>query len=270
MGRVAKATRKFEARHLKRTLDDRKDKAKLKQQFLTREKKKKKRTAEAEDGSDNEGAAPSTVPKSKRDGDGDPKLFEDMSVEQFFGGGFEIPEPAVAGKKTKKPKTPIAEKETPKEEAEGADDDEEEDDEFAKHKEQLAQLAEQDPEFFKYMQQNDPELLDFSMAERDPLLEIDDLSDEEDDEDDAPKKKKKKGKKEVETEDSTEVTMKDVKKWQKAMIEEKSLRCLRQVVLAFRSAAHANDVEEDKSMGGFKYSITNPNGMLPQLLLHVF
>ncbi|TGZ81849.1 Noc2-domain-containing protein [Ascodesmis nigricans] len=250
MGRVKKSTRKFEQNHLKRVLDDRKGKAKLKQQFLQREKKKR---ATKDDGSDDSGSDGEDAKTLTKKDDG-PKIFENMSVEQFFEGGFEVPETSSAGKKKKS-----APKSKPEPEPEATDDAsgaEEDEDEFEKHKEQLAALAEQDPEFFEYMKKNDPELLDFTMAERDTLSDVDDLSESEEAQAD---KKKKKGKKGEEKQESTELTMAEVKKWKKAMIEETSLRALRQVVLAFRSAAHANDVEEDKSIGGFKFSITNPN-----------
>lgn len=261
MGRVKKSTRKFEQKHLKRTLDDRKDKAKLKQQFQLREKKKKKRATQGDDSDGSGSDAEASKPLKKKD-DG-PKIFENMSVEQFFQGGFEVPEPSSAGKKKKKSTSEKKSKAEPEPENtdEGASESGEDEDEFEKHKDQLAALAEQDPEFYKYMKENDPELLDFTMAEKDNLSEVDDLSEAEDEQ-----AGKKKGKKE-EREDSTELTMADVKKWRKAMTEEKSLRALRQVVLAFRAAAHANDVEEDASMGGFKYSITNPNGMHPVFFL---
>ena len=131
--------------------------------------------------------------------------------------------------------------------------DDMDDDEFESHKNDLSALAEKDPEFFKYLQSNDPELLDFSMAERDDLAGIDDLSE---DEAEGGKKKKNMHHSDV----GNEVSMEDVKKWKEALIEKKSLRSLRQVVLAFRAAAHGNDVEEDNSQGGFKYTITNPNG----------
>ena len=273
MGQVKKATRKFESKNLTRILDDRKAKAKTKQGFLLREKKKLKRDLDAagEDG-DNDDDQPAK--KAKPEG---PQIFEDMSIEDFFAGGFEIPEAATKVEKSKgrkrkqdqelkptptpavtKPATAAAESED--DDDSEAEDDEVSEDELEAHQGTLSGLAEKDPEFFKYLKENDPELLDFSIAERDDLSSVDELSEGE-----AETGKSKKGKKGAN--EASEVTKADVKKWTEALVEKKSLRTLRQVVLAFRAAAHVNDVDEDASQGGFKYSITNPDGnSLPPLL----
>ena len=58
----------------------------------------------------------------------------------------------------------------------------------------------------------------------------------------------------IEGGDKVEITMATVKKWKDALTEQHSLRAMRQVVLAFRAAAYANE-EEGKE---FKYSIPNP------------
>ncbi|CCX30737.1 Noc2p family-domain-containing protein [Pyronema domesticum] len=250
MGRVKKSTRKFEAKHLTRTLDDRKAKKKTKQAYILREKKKAKRVSEraGEEGSEEEeDEAKIKAKQIKKDG---PQLFEDMSVEQFFAGGFEVPEAAPSKDKKRK----RDEKESKKETAEVEENAEDSADEFDEHKNDLSKLAENDPEFYKYLKENDPELLDFTMAERDDLSSIDELSEGEEEEE--TDKKSKKGKKEK---DSNDVSMEDVKKWKTALVENKSLRSLREVVLAFRAAAHVNDVEVDAKQGGFKYTITNPN-----------
>jgi nucleolar complex protein 2 len=258
MGRVKKSTRKFEAKHLTRTLEDRKSKKKVKQAFILREKKKAKRQANREDDAED-----GDEPKAKKQKPDGPQIFENMSVEQFFAGGFEVPKEGktkttTAGKRKRgaeEEKKPAQEEDEDEDMADAANDDSE-DDEIAQHKDTLGALADQDPEFYKYLKENDPELLDFSMAERDDLSSIDELSEGEDE---AVGKKKKKGKGVAE---SDEVTMAAVKKWKEALVDKKSLRSLRQVVLAFRAAAHVNDSEDDRGQGGFKYSITNPDGML--------
>jgi nucleolar complex protein 2 len=256
MGRVKKSTRKFESKHLTRTLDDRKAKKKLKQSFILREKKKAKRQANREeDDDDNEDGEPKAK-KQKPDG---PQIFDDMSVEQFFAGGFEVPEEgkATKGGKRKRGEEEKEQKESVQEDDEGMEDDSE--DEVVQHKDTLGALADQDPEFYKYLKENDPELLDFSIAERDDLSSIDEMSEGEDE---VAGKKKKKGK---EMAESDEVTMTAVKKWREALVEKKSLRSLRQVVLAFRAAAHINDSEDDRGQGGFKYTITNPDGKISRV-----
>lgn len=272
MGRVKKATRKFEKNHLKDTLDQRKAQAKIKQQFALRDRNKKKRQKErGNDSEDEEEAAAAAAKKAKEKKDG-PELFDDMSVEQFFQGGFEIPEAGPGAKKEKKKskKEKKAKEANGKrkrsegdEEAESAASEGEDGDELGAHMADLSALAEKDPEFFKYLKENDAELLDFTAAEHDDLAGIDDLSDGEEEE---PKKKSKKRKKSKDAEDevedpnaSIEVTLKDVETWKTALVENNSLRSLRKVVLAFRAAAHINDIQDDKNTG-YKYSITNSDG----------
>lgn len=289
MGRVKKATRKFEKNHLKDTLDQRKAQAKIKQQFALRDRNKKKRQKDrGNDSGDEAEAAAAAAKKAKEKKDG-PELFDDMTVEQFFQGGFEIPEAGPGAKKDKKKskkdrKDKADKKDKSTKRKRGKEDDDEEgeagspapegEDELDAHVADLSALAEKDPEFFKYLKENDSELLDFTVAEHDDLADIDDLSDGEEEE---PKKKTKKRKKSKHAEEeeeeenvedpnaSVEVTLKDVETWKTALVENKSLRSLRKVVLAFRAAAHVNDVQDSKAPG-FKYSIMNPDGELNSLI----
>ncbi|RPB16387.1 Noc2-domain-containing protein [Morchella conica CCBAS932] len=284
MGRIKKSTRKFEKNHLKDALDQRKAQAKIKQQFALRDRNKKRRKDDLGITDDDEAAAKARAEqkaKEKRDG---PELFEDMSVEQFFQGGFEIPEAGVVPKKGRKGKKEKKEKVKEDKKRKRDDDDKEETaeaeagedgedegeegsaDELEAHMKDLSALAEKDPEFFKYLKENDAELLDFTAAEHDDLAAIDDLSDGENDNDDEESKKKTKKRKKAKSsaEDansSIEVTLADVAAWKTALTTQNSLRALRNVVLAFRAAAHVNDVqgENTASSGGYKYSITNPD-----------
>lgn len=266
MGHVKKSTRKFESKHLTRTLDDRKAHKKTKQAFLLREKKKQKRQAargpNGDDGDDD--GTKDGQPKAKKQNPDGPRIFDDMSVEEFFAGGFEVPEAGVTKKAKAKGKRKRDEKEDEEmadakgggDHDDGDDHEHDEDDEVADHKNELNALAENDPAFYKYLKENDPELLDFATAERDDLSSIDELSEGEE------TSGNKKGKKQKEKGDGDEVSVADVKKWREGLVDKKSLRSLRQVVLAFRAAAHVNDVEEDAKQGGFKYTITNPDGTL--------
>ncbi|KAG0636474.1 Noc2p family-domain-containing protein [Tuber brumale] len=257
MGRIKKSTRKFEAKHLKKTLEDRKAHAKVKQRHQLAEKRKKRADGNADKCEE--------VKKARRK-DGDVELFEDMSVEQFFQGGFEVPETEKEKKRKKKGLKRKREEAEEKDNDEGGEEGEREsDDELETHRADLSALAEKDPEFFKYLQENDSELLDFTAAERDDLSGIDIMSESES-EDKAPKKKKRKKPKKGEGEEpaqndsagsSIEVTLKDVETWERALVEEKSLRSLKKVVLAFRAAVHISDVGDNDS--GYKYTITDAN-----------
>ncbi|KFZ08974.1 hypothetical protein V502_09017 [Pseudogymnoascus sp. VKM F-4520 (FW-2644)] len=272
-----KATRKFEKNHLKDSLERRKVGAKIKQKVQIKEKRALRNAKDAEflgkgKAEDGEEGAP----EAKAD------PFGEMNVDDFFAGGFEVPE-KLAKKNAKKAlgkrkrSEPEAEKEdegdssdASYEEAPVASDDEGsegEDEDMGMSKEAMEALAETDPEFYKYLKENDPETLDFD--EDADLAEVDGLSGSEAEEE-RPKKKSKKSKKakaaaveemEVDEEseeemlDETEVTKEMVAKWKKAMTEQHSLRAMRQVVLAFRAAAHVNE-DEGKD---YKYTITNPD-----------
>ncbi|KAG7087567.1 hypothetical protein E1B28_013522 [Marasmius oreades] len=107
-----------------------------------------------------------------------------------------------------------------------------EDDEGQNHLMELSTLAEKDPEFYKYLQENDRELLDF-----DPnSMQVADDGDEEAEEVDEDTK--------MAGERLPPLTSDTLRQWQKALLEQRSLRALRKLLIAFRSAAHMN--EEDQ------------------------
>ncbi|KAF3921526.1 hypothetical protein AA313_de0201146 [Arthrobotrys entomopaga] len=252
----SKATKKFEKNKLPEVLKQRNAVKKVKQ----RQKTSKKRKTEDREYYNDENASDDDSktkaqkkPKVASATDGD--LFDNMSVEQFFQGGFEVPsKPEKKDKKAKKEKS--GKRKRDEEVEEDVDNDEnsgeeaEGDDAIESHKDQLAALAEKDPEFFKYLQENDSELLDFKMAEEQDLDEISDLEDE----DDEPSSKKSK-KNKLDDGKSNIVKKSQVEQWEKSMKEQKSLRATREVVLAFRAAAHVGEAEEKN----FKYSIANPD-----------
>lgn len=286
----SKRTKTFERRHLTDTLKARKDFAKTKQRHQLNDKKKERRAKDNERAED----APPEKQKPKTDS----THFESMNVDDFFQGGFEVPaelpktEESKSTEQSKKRKRvlPVAAEKTKTEAAtttpadDGASDSDSEDDNLDL-KAQMAALAEKDPEFYKSLQEDDPELLNFEDAD---LGEIDALSgsDAEDDNDDQPKKKKQKKKSKKaklgddDSEDEAtsaagnEVTRAMIAKWGKAMVEQKSLRAAREVVLAFRAAAHVSD-DDDKD---YKYSVSNPDAYhellvialkhIPDVLLH--
>lgn len=268
----SKATKKFEKRHLKDTLQRRKEVAKIKQKKQVKDKQKARRAKENE----REEAEKPKAARTEANGE----HFKDMTVDEFFQGGFEIPEKP-SKKKSKSQSVPVQtgkRKRTAVEANDGNKDESESDsesvdsveafpiapdsgseieseDDDVDHRQQLESLKERDPEFYKYMKENDPELLDFEDAD---LAEIDLLSDD----DETPRKKRKTDKgstsdSEDEEETSSEVTKAIIRKWEKAMSEQNSLRALREVVLAFRAAAHLNE-ETGKT---YKYRVSNPDGI---------
>lgn len=265
-----KATKKFEQRHLKDTLDRRNSVKKIKQKQQLKAKKKARRVEE-NGGPD---AVADAAQDAKATRKADANAFQDMSVDDFFQGGFEIPEEP-AKKSSKKRKRP--EQAAEDAEAESSSDDSiahepvvgdgddasDSDEDPEDHKAQLDALAKNDPEFHKYLQENEPELLDADMGD------LGELSDE-----DEPKRKKRKSTGGDDSDDEVlgggknELKLPTVKKWAAAMKEQHSLRAAKETVLAFRSAAHVSDDDEKD----YKYSISNPevyHQLLTTALKHV-
>jgi nucleolar complex protein 2 len=97
-------------------------------------------------------------------------------------------------------------------------------DEGANHLIDLSKLAEKDPEFYQYLQENDRELLEFDLSNA-QSGDDEDADEDMDDED-----------------ISVPVLTRDIlKRWQKAILEHRSLRALRKLLIAFRSAVHMNE-----------------------------
>ncbi|KAK8075149.1 hypothetical protein PG997_009812 [Apiospora hydei] len=269
-----KATKKFESKHLKGVLDQRKAAAKVKQRAQVKAKKQLKTTKDGEFfKGPNDPDAPKKVGKDKT-----PNVGE-MSVDDFFGGGFEILDKSKDGKAAakqlgkRKRDQPAGDDEDPFEDGSDDDDassadeqqfgsddedaaDEEMDNAVGMSKDAMDALAKDDPEFYKFLKENDPEALEFDDAD---LAEVDDLSEGEE----QPKKKRKKASKksaedsDEEPVDDDELTREMVARWKTSMVENHSLRATRQVVLAFRSAAHLNedDAEGERRQ---KYNISSP------------
>lgn len=263
----AKATKKFESKHLKGVLDKRKTDAKVKQRFQAKAKKQAK-TRKDDDFFKGPKGDGEDVPDRKKKGPG--ANVAEMSVDDFFSGGFEIIDKKANGKKAGKlGKRKRGDPEADSDSDEGSEaagtappsdvdsDDDDDDDDRGMTKGALDALAEKDPEFYKYLQENDPEALDFD--ENVDLAEIDDLSSGEDEE--QPKKKRKKDKKAAEDESDDEFSSRNeltkpmVARWKVAMTEKNSLRAAKQLVLAFRSAAHLNEEDEENKQ---KYTISSP------------
>lgn len=265
-----KATKKFEKNHLRGVLDKRKATAKIKQRQQIKDKKQVRRAKDAEfykggkEGEDGEPVKP-IVTKGKS--------VNEMSVDDFFQGGFDEIIDKKAGKLGKR------KRDAPADDAELSDDsdtgallteqpagsDSEDEgqgseDERGMSKKTMDDLAEKDPEFYKFLKENDPEALDFD--DDADLAEIDELSgSEEEAEEEQPKKKRKKGKKSEDDEDDepaqrNELTRQLVASWRKAVEETKSLRAARQIVLAFRCAAHLNEADDDRPL---RWAINSPD-----------
>jgi nucleolar complex protein 2 len=260
----SKATKKFEQRHLKDTLERRKGFKQTKQKLQLKAKKKARR---AEENGRDVNADEDDKASAKGKQEQEKRAFNDMSVDDFFQGGFEVPElPKKKGSKRKRHAENDEDSESdsgdvPLHEAQGADDESDSNSEgdLEEFKEQLNALAEKDPEFHKMLQQDEPEVFDdldgLQLSDDEPepkrKRQKQDDSDEDEDMDDGPG-------------DKNELGMATLQKWRTLMSEQHSMRAAKEVVIAFRSAAQVSTSDaEDKP---FKYSVSDPE-VYHQLLL---
>ena len=260
-GKPKKSTKKFEARHLKDTLERRKDFAKTKQRQQIKAKRKARNAADNAKAEDLETPPPS----KKRKAQDTSQRLEAMVVDDFFQDGIEVPEQPIemSSKKVKgigkrKRVSDQASNDEASEESlrQEAFEDESEDgadtEGLEMSKGDLEALAEKDPEFYKHLKENDPELLDF---DEDALGDLEISEDEHPAASDGKKQKSAKPK-------TQDITLEIVRKWEAALSEEKSLRATREVVLAFRAAAYLNSDTGREH----KYSIPSPE-VYHQLLI---
>ncbi|KAI1743310.1 Noc2p family-domain-containing protein [Xylaria scruposa] len=265
-----KATKKFEQKHLKNVLEKRKAGAKIKQQHQLKAKKQARKATDAEFFKGPEDAEKAARAKSSKTAN-----VNEMSVDDFFGGGFEIVDEAPkANKPSKKLGKRKRDEPQPSQSDDDASDDLEisdteqpvasdsEDDDaeldggdLGMSKDAMEALAKDDPDFYKFLKENDPDALDFDDAD---LAEVDELSASE--EDDSPKKKRKKSAKPdtaAAPSLDNELTQEMVARWKTSITENHSLKAARQVVLAFRSAAHLNE-DDDDNVRKQPYTISSP------------
>ncbi|KAF9903112.1 Nucleolar Complex 2 protein [Linnemannia zychae] len=295
MAKAKKATIKYQKNHLKGAIEQRRKKQKATQIYKKRNPKKFGRGANGagssggagEEGEEEEGAEE----EEEKQDSGDEKS-KDMGVDEFFNNDLDSDdeEPEESDNEDFAGIDTIVEEDdgsdmdvpTPKKQT-AAEKKKQDAKEEAAKKIQLDALKEKDPEFYKYLQENDQELLDFDgeMEDLESEEEEEDEEDEEaeemdvdsDEEMEEEKPKKKKGKKEVEEEEMMDgiplVTKDMVAAWQSALVEKHSLRALRRLLLAFRAGAHLHDSEDDRT---YAYKINSPivfNKLVVTCLKHV-
>ncbi|CAB4253645.1 similar to Saccharomyces cerevisiae YOR206W NOC2 Protein that forms a nucleolar complex with Mak21p that binds to 90S and 66S pre- ribosomes [Maudiozyma barnettii] len=218
MGKTSKATKKFQSKHLNHTLEHRK------KEKLQKQKIKGRRGNKTEE-EKIKGALTRDEQKLKQSAK--EEVFKDMSVEEYFDKGIELPKENKKSKAARKAKSA------------GEDDGSSSEEEDMATS--MATLSKNDPEFFKYLQNNDKGLLDFGASN--PL---DGISDDEND-------------KEVEktTGDQPlqkiELTLTLVRQWKKTLREKPTLKLLRNVSVAFKGAVNMNN---DEHLEEYKYTIS--------------
>ncbi|ODQ55810.1 Noc2-domain-containing protein, partial [Saitoella complicata NRRL Y-17804] len=229
-----KATKKFQKNHLKETLDRRR---------AVKKNYKGKNVGPAKKGGANAQLSVEDLKAEKMR----EKELEEMSMGDFLAGGFEVPEgqDGVAAEDDGSAEEDDEDmEEDDEEEEETAAPSKKKENKAAQHKQDIEALKSQDPEFYKYLQENDAGLLDFSDAEDDDLANLD--SDAEDLDD--PSTPSASG--------AEVVTKAHLKRWRTALVSEHSLKALRRVVLAFRAAAHQG--EDNDANKTYKYAIQEP------------
>ncbi|POY74728.1 hypothetical protein BMF94_2204 [Rhodotorula taiwanensis] len=121
-------------------------------------------------------------------------------------------------------------------------------------------LAEKDPAFYKFLQENDPDLLKFD-ADATGDVDTSDDEDEDEEEDTAATKKGKKAKKgkDVKGKGKENVLTKEMLRgWQKEILETRSLRAFRKLLIAFRSASSAGSDPETADEDRERIQIHDP------------
>lgn len=225
MGKVSKATKKFQSKHLKRTLDQRKEQ---------KDHKKRTQGRRGNKSEEEKQRAALTKEEQKLKKSAKEEVFNDMSVEKLFENGFEVPKSA---KKGKKKQTKAAE-------------DEESSSEEEDMEQNMAELSEKDPEFYQYLKNNDKDLLDFSGTN--PLDGIDDNDSEE--ENDKETEEVHEEVQAVEEQEKVELTLKLVKQWKKQLRSNPSLKLIRNIVTAFKVAVNLN---KEENIEDYKYTATD-------------
>ncbi|KAG0089272.1 Nucleolar Complex 2 protein [Podila epicladia] len=293
MAKAKKSTIKFQKNHLKGAIEKRRQKQKATQIYKKRNPKKFGRGAQGAQGGSSGGVDEEengdNEEETEKQDSADEKT-KDMGVDEFFNNDLdsddEEPESDnedFAGIDTIVEDDDGSDADLPPKKQTAAEKRKQAAKEEAAQKIQLDALKEKDPEFYKYLQENDSELLDFDgemedlvSEEEDDEAEDDDeeMEDEEDEkmEEIKPTKKSKKTDEHVEEEsmDGIPLVTKDmVATWQSALVEKHSLRSLRRLLLAFRAGAHLHDAEDDRT---YAYKINSPivfNKLVVTCLKHV-
>ncbi|CCE82940.1 Piso0_002706 [Millerozyma farinosa CBS 7064] len=234
MAKSSKATKKFQKKHLKRTIDHRKEVQK-------HNKKKASRKSKSSNGHEN------STDKNKNE------VFDDMPVDEFFEGGFEEMDGKTSEDKNSSKSSEEASDES-SEESSGEEDEE-------TMKEELKSLQDKDPEFYRYLKENDDKLLDFEAVN--PLDAMSDSDEEEEDveeTEDKPSDEEPASKKA--STNKIEVSNELLEEWSKGL-SKPSLKLIKNIVAAFKAAVNVNRaVEED-----YKYTVTDPSVFNDLMLL---
>jgi nucleolar complex protein 2 len=198
MGKAPKSTKKFQKKHLKRVVDQRKEEQKWKKKQI-----KKKPAARGVDQPEPNEA----------------ETFADL--EKLVS---KTTEDVMNDKKGKKKTAKNA-------------------NELESHKSELNDLATKDPEFYKYLKEQESGLLNVDLPE---------LSDDEEMSEEAAEQEEGE---EEEEDEQHEVTLEDVSRWEKSLQKNHSMKAAVEIVRAFTAAVHAGEDDAPR----YRYTITDPD-----------
>uniref|UniRef100_A0A8C5I597 Nucleolar complex protein 2 homolog n=1 Tax=Gouania willdenowi TaxID=441366 RepID=A0A8C5I597_GOUWI len=184
--------------------------------------------------------------------------LEDLNLDEFLLSGFDSADESNAEKEIPGKSKP-QKKEKPSDAS--AQTNDKQNGKTSQHKKQLSRLKDKDPDFYKFLQDNDQTLLNFDDSDSSEDEEetkyhklpsaLEEPSSEDDDEEG--EKSSKKSKKAVE---AIKVTEKMVAEWRSAVRKEPSARLFREVTQAFKAA-----VATTKGEGGpCRYKVDDSSG----------
>ncbi|VVT57740.1 uncharacterized protein SAPINGB_P005846 [Magnusiomyces paraingens] len=245
---LGKSTKKFQKNHLKRTIDQRKAEQSYKKKVLHgKEKKKEDRYVDEE----------AEEEKKKKRAENSKGIFENGEAESYFEQDVNEDLEILKSKEPTSDKTSSEKKEKKKNPKKSISKDQDD------MKESLGSLKDTDPEFYKYLKENDEGLLDFDLKN----LESDDEGDEEEDssgveenddysEDEGDEVDEGYSDDDIPDANLQEITVADVEKWKKDLVSNNSLSTLKEVIQALKDAIDSSsNVESSKA----KYVISDPN-----------
>lgn len=195
-------------------------------------------------------------------------IFDDMPVDEFFEGGFEVPKAkkgAVDVEDAEESEASDAESEESEASEESEDEEknasdaedsssEEEDEEMMK--EDMAKLEEKDPEFYQYLKNNEKELLDFEgVNPLDAMSEDEDEEEEESEDEEEDKNEKAAEAASVPAKKQIDITKQLVAKWDKQLKGEPNAKTIQNVIAAFKTVVYINNSEKNET----RYALNDPD-----------
>ncbi|CAB1452456.1 unnamed protein product, partial [Pleuronectes platessa] len=168
------------------------------------------------------------------------RKLEDLSVDEFLLSGFDSADEDENEEETPKQNGINKKKDLS---SAASENDDKKKGQASQHKDQLSRLKNKDPEFYKFLQENDKTLLNFD--DTDSSEDEDEkkyhrlptsLKDAYSDEDDEDVEEGQKGSKKSKKEEATKVTEKMIEEWKAAMKKEPTVRLFREVTQAFKAA----------------------------------